>query len=106
MAVVVVTTLTVKPDRMEDYLDQVARPSKALLEKMGARNCRVLTGVVAGEATGSVVFICEADDFAAVGAVMDKLSADPEGVAMMSIGSSAAGPVAGLQTAFWVDIPL
>ena len=104
MAVAGVTTLQIKPDRMEDYLEQVARKAKPILEKYGARGCRVLSAVVAGEATGSVVFSCEGDDFAAAGGLMDKLMADPEGAALMSTG--AAGPVAGYQTTFWVDIPL
>ena len=103
MAVVTVSTLTVKPDRFEEYLD-LARKAKAIEEKCGGKNVRLLAALVAGEATGSLVFIYEADDFAANGAVGDKFFADPEAVAMMSTGT--ASPVASYQVTQWVDVPL
>ena len=51
MAVVFVTTLTVKPDRFEEYLEENARKAKALVAKHGGRNCRLLAALVAGEQT-------------------------------------------------------
>jgi len=67
----------------------------------------VLTAVVAGQATGTMAFISEADDFAASGAVADKFLADPEGLAVRSSMTSTAGWVAGAyQTAFWAEIPI
>jgi len=68
MAVVSVTTATVKPDRFEDELEEV-RKVKAIFEKCGAQNIRLLAALVAGEQTGSLAFTYEADDFAAWGAV-------------------------------------
>ena len=106
MAVVGVTTLQVKPDRMEHYIEQVARKAKPLMEKYGGKNVRLLTAVVAGEATGTVAYIVEGDDFAAAGAVTDKLMTEPEGMALMSSASAGDGPIASYQTTFWVDIPL
>ena len=103
MAVVSVTTETVKPDRFEDYLD-LTRKANALVEKHGGRNCRLLAALVAGEQTGTFAFISEADDFAASGAVLDKFMVDPEGVAMMMLGD--ANPVASYQVTTWVDVPL
>jgi hypothetical protein len=61
MAVVSVSTVTVKPDRFEDYLEEVCKV-KALTEKCGGKNVRVLAALVAGQATGSLAFIAEADD--------------------------------------------
>jgi hypothetical protein len=104
MAVVTVTTLTVKPDRYQEYLDQVARKAKPIIEKAGGKNVRLLAGLVAGQATGSLVFIFEADDFSAFGATSDKFLADPEFVALMSTGT--ASPVASYQATMWVDVPL
>ena len=72
--------MTVKPDRFEDYLDLAAK-AKVIVEKCGGKNVRLLTALVAGEATGSFAFIEEADDFAALGAAFDKFMADPEGSA-------------------------
>ena len=46
MAVVFVTTLTVKPDRFEEYLEENARKAKALVEKHGGRNSRLLAALV------------------------------------------------------------
>jgi hypothetical protein len=59
---------------------------------------------VGGEPTGSAVFTSETDDFAAAGAVMEKLIADHEGASMMSITEN--GPLVSYQTSFWMGIPL
>ena len=104
MAVVTVATITLKPDRYEEYVEKVARPAKAISEKAGAKNVRLLAGLVAGEATGSLAFISEADDYAAAGALMQKTMADPEIRAMMSTGT--ASPLASFQVTQWVDVPL
>jgi hypothetical protein len=105
MAVVSVSTLIVKPDRYEDYLDFV-RKTKAIMEKHGAKNVRLLAGLVAGEATGSFVFTFEANDFAAWGAVGDKFFADPEGQALAASMNSSVGPISSQQQTVWVDVPL
>ena len=106
MAVVTVTTVTVKPDRFGDFLQDMGRV-KTITERCGGRNVRLLTAVVAGEATGTMAFISEADDLAASGAVADKFFADPEGLAVLSSMTSTAGPMAGAyQTAFWLEIPV
>jgi hypothetical protein len=103
MAVVAVTTLTPKPDRYEDFLVDLGK-AKAIVEKNGAKGVRVLAGVVAGEATGSLVLTCEFDDFAAYGRFTDTVLGDPEIARMMT--PSAANPVTGNQVALWVDVPL
>ena len=106
MAVVTVVTLTVKPDRFEDELDDL-RKSKALAEKNGSKNVRVLAAMVAGEQTGTLAFISEADDFASSGAALDKFLTDPEGQAMMAAANTGASPLAaGFQLTTWVDVPL
>jgi hypothetical protein len=102
MAVVTVATFTIKPDRMEDYLENT-RKAKAIFEKFGARNCRLLSAVVAGEATGSLAFIAESDDFAAQSALRENAMADPE---MPRTVNTSAGPIASAHVAIWVDIPL
>jgi hypothetical protein len=89
---------------MQGYIDQVARPAKQLLASYGVRKCRALTAVVAGEATGSVVFITELDDLAATGAVLDRVMADPQATSLLATGSES--PMASYQTTIWVDIPL
>jgi len=106
MAVVQVSTLKVKPDRFEDYLED-SRKVKALVEKHGGKNVRLLAALVAGEQTGTMAFISETDDFAAYGAVMDKVLADPEGLALLSSTNTTASPLAGgFQMTTWVDVPL
>jgi hypothetical protein len=105
MAVVSVTTLSVKPDRYEDFLE-TTRKAKTILEKSGARNLRLLAALTAGEATGSLAMTWEVDDFAAQGAVLDKFLADPEGLALISSTNTTAGPTAGFQSTIWVDVPL
>jgi hypothetical protein len=106
MAVVSVTTFTAKPDRFEDAIADT-RKVKAIFEKLGARNVRLLAALVAGEATGSLAFVYEADDFASQGALQDKFYADPEGMALATSVNTTAGPLAGwYQGALYVDVPL
>ena len=106
MAVVSVTTLTVKPDRFEDALAEL-RKIKAFTEKCGGKKVRLVTALVAGQATGSFAFISEADDFGAIGAVTDKFLGDPEGQAIFARAGSSTGPLGSVaQTAYWVDVPL
>jgi hypothetical protein len=105
MAVVSVATLTIKPDRYEDFLADT-RKSKAILEKCGARNVRLLAALTAGQASGSLALTWEADDFGAQGAVLDKFLADPEGLALITSTNTTAGPTAGFQSTIWVDVPL
>ena len=105
MAVVSASTLTVKPDRYEDFLE-TTRKAKAILEKCGAKNVRLLAALTAGEASGSVAMSWEADDFGSQGAVLDKFVADPEGLALFMASNTTAGPTAGFQSSIWVDVPL
>jgi hypothetical protein len=70
MAVISVTTLTVKPDKYEAFLDQ-NRKAKVILERCGATNVRLMGTIVAGEASGTLAMTWEADDHASYGAVMD-----------------------------------
>jgi hypothetical protein len=103
MAVVTTTIIQVKPDRFQEYLD-VVRKTKSVVEQAGGKNVRLLAGLVAGQATGSIVFISEADDFAAAGAVVDKAIADPEIQKVLALGD--ASPMAGFQTSLFIDVPL
>ena len=103
MAVLSASTIIVKPDRYQDFVEN-SRKGKAIIEKSGGKNVRLLAGLVAGEATGSFVFTFEADDFADYGVVMGKTMADPEIRSVMSTGT--ASPTAGYQTSLWVDVPL
>src|SRR5262245_40783718 len=103
MAVVTVSPTTIKPDQYEEFVAHI-RKVKGIIEKNGAKNVRLLAGLVAGEATESFVFTSEADDFAAAGAIMDKSLADPEIVALMSTGPES--PLVGYQISMWVDVPL
>jgi hypothetical protein len=80
--------------------------SKAVFERCGGKNIRLLTALVAGEATGSMTMTIEADDFAASGAVLDKFFADPEGAAMGAAIGTSASPITPPQSTLWVDVPL
>lgn len=105
MTVLSATALTIKPDRYEDFV-ALEKKWKPILEKCGAKNIRLMAGLVAGEATGSFVVTAEADDFGAGGAVLDKILADPEGSALFRGSTSEAGPIASFQSSQWLEIPL
>ena len=100
MAVVPVATFTVPADGLEEFIEAI-RKAKVVAERSGGRNCRLLSAVVAGEATGSMAFISEVDDFAAWGAYTDKFFGDPEGSALAALAASLVH-----QQTLWVDVPL
>ena len=105
MAVVYVGTSSVKPDRYEDFVE-LNRKTKAVVEKHGGKNVRLLAALVAGEATGSFVLTIEADDFSAIGAATDKIFADPEFQALFASLGTSASPISGTtQGSYWVDVP-
>jgi hypothetical protein len=105
MAVVAVSTLTVKPDHYDDFLVE-ARQVKTIVERSGGKNVRMLAALVAGEATGSLAVIAEADDWTAYGAAQDKLYGDPEFRPILARGNSSAGHINSIQTTVWVEVPL
>jgi hypothetical protein len=103
--VISVTTLNVKPDKYDAFLDQ-NRQAKAILERCGATNVRLMGTIVAGEASGTLAMTWEAADNASYGAVMDMFLADPEGMALLMQSNSAGGPVTGFQSSIWGDVEL
>jgi hypothetical protein len=105
MAVVSVTTFSVRPDGYEDALADL-RKTKAVVERCGGKNVRLLAPLVAGAATGSMAFITEADDFGAIGAATDKILSDPEGQALMAKANTSTSALGSVQGAYWVDVPL
>ena len=86
----------------------MARKFKAIFDGYGGVNCRLLSAVVGGEATGTVAFTTEVDDWAAFGVLMQKLYSDPEAMALISSSTSGDGPAVDgrAQVALWVDVPL
>ena len=75
-----------------------------IMEKAGAKNIRVLVGLVAGQQTGTVVVTQENDDFAAAGAGLDRAFADPDIQKALALGEG--NPMAGWQTSMYLDVPL
>jgi heme-degrading monooxygenase HmoA len=103
MAVMSVTIVTVKPGRYDDFLAMTARADQ-MLEKAGAKNIRLIVGLTAGEASGSMVTTWEAEDFTAYGRVTDKFFANGGAELMGEIGG-ADSPILGWQGSTYVDVP-
>jgi hypothetical protein len=103
MAVLNVTVLTVKPGRMDDYLESTSR-AEALLEKAGAKNQRLMATLTAGPESGTVISTWEADSFAEQGQVTDAFFANG-GAELMEEISGADSPVATWANSILVDIP-
>jgi hypothetical protein len=82
MAVISVTTLTVAPDRWEQFVED-NKKSKAILERHGARGVRLLAEVAGAVPSGTVHLTFEADSLQALGKIMDSVFADPDILAMM-----------------------
>jgi hypothetical protein len=105
MAVVSVTSITIKPGSYEAFLE-TSRQAKTILERCGAKNFRVLGTLVAGEATSTFATIWEADDYASYGATMDKFLADADAMRLLLEANSADGPTASFQGSIWSDLEL
>jgi hypothetical protein len=103
MAVISVTVLAVKPGRYDDFAKQ-QKDAEALLEKCGAKNLRLMVGLTAGEASGSMVSTFEADDFEAHGKVLNAFFAGG-GTEIMQAISGADSPIASWQSSTYVDVP-
>jgi len=103
VAITSVTVLAVKPGRYDDFLKQ-QNEAEALLEKCGAKNLRLMVGLTAGEASGSIVTTFEADDFTAHGKVMDAFFAGG-GVEIMQAINGEDSPIATWQSSTYVDVP-
>jgi hypothetical protein len=105
MAVLSVTSYQITPDGYEDFL-ATQRQAKAVLERCGAENYRLIAAMMAGEASGTIISSYEVPDFASSGKVLDAFLADPEGMALLMQAGSADSGTAGWQSTNWVDIPL
>jgi hypothetical protein len=101
MAVVNVTTMTVKPGGWTKMVED-SKKAKAILEKYGAKNVRLLVPISGAEPSGTAHSTFEADDLAALGKVLDSIFADPDMIALMTSGA---------ETTSWVtsvvgDLPM
>ena len=105
MAVVSVTNITIRPGTYEAFLE-TSRKAKAVLERCGAKNFRVLGTLVAGEATASFATIWEADDHASYGAGHGQVPRGPGGDELLLESNSAEGPTAVVPGSLWSDIPM
>jgi hypothetical protein len=103
MAVMSVTIVTVKPGRFEDYL-AMAKRSEGLLTDCGAKNVRLIVGLAAGEASGSMVTTWEADTFTEYGKVTDAFF-EKGGTEIMNENGSADSPIVSWQSSTYVDVP-
>jgi hypothetical protein len=66
------------------------KKAKAIMERHGAKNVRLLAPVAGAEPSGTMHQTFEADDMASLGKITDALFADPEILAMMQNGSAAS----------------
>ena len=88
MAVISVTTLTVGPG-WDQFMDD-QKKAKAILEKHGAKNVRLLAEVAGSVPSGTVHSTFEADDLGSLGKVLDAVYADPEILGMMQDSSATS----------------
>ena len=88
MAVISVATLT-SGDNWEQFLE-ANKTAKAILEKYGAKNVRLLAPVAGAEPSGTFHSTFEADDLATLGKILDSIYADPDMLALMMSGASSS----------------
>ena len=102
MTVTNVTTITVQgTDGWNQMMENTAK-AKAILEKHGVKNFRLLVPVSGGSASGTVHNSFEVDDFATLGRVLDAIYTDPDMIALMT----SAGDSSSWVTSVLMEIPL
>ena len=99
MAVIVASTVTLKPGAYPAFLEYHGK-TKAALERLGARNVRLM-GSIGGEAGGALAVSMEFDDYASYGKFTDAMLADPEGMAMLSSIGTDESPLVSFQQTVW-----
>ena len=99
MTVIVASTLTLKPGAYPAFLEQHGN-AKAMLERLGASNVRLM-GSIGGGPGGGLVVSMEFDDYASHGKFTDAMLADPDGVAMLSAVGTDESPIVSYQQTVW-----
>jgi hypothetical protein len=100
-----ITTTRVRPGRLHDAIALSAEAAK-LLERHGAKDCRLLAATMAGEAAGTMVFTAEFDDHAGFGQFMDAVSREAEIEALIDRVSHDDSPSTIVQQALATEVPL
>jgi len=99
MAVVAASTVTLKPGAYPAFLEYHGK-TKAVLERLGARNVRLM-GSIGGDAGGALAVSMEFDDYASYGKFTDAMLADSDGMAMLSSIGTDESPLVSFQQTVW-----
>ncbi len=101
MTVISVTTLPTQPGT--PWAETLAghKTAKTILERLGAKNVRLLVSLVGATPVGTAHSVFEADDNAALGKITDAIYTDPEMLELMNAGGSSPWT-----TSVLVDVPL
>jgi hypothetical protein len=101
MAVVNVTTMTVKPGGWDKMVAD-SQKAKGILEKYGAKNVRLLVPLAGAEPSGTAHTTFEADDLATLGKILDSIFADADMISLMQSGAETTTWV----TSVVADLPM
>jgi hypothetical protein len=99
MTVIAAATLTLKPGTYPAFFEQHGK-TKAVLERLGARNIRLM-GTMSGDAGGALAVSMEFDDYASYGKFTDAMVADPEGLKMLTSIGTDENPIVSYQQTVW-----
>jgi hypothetical protein len=105
MTVISTTVSRAKPGRANDAVAMAVEAAK-LLQRHGARDCRLLLAGAAGEATGTQVFSCEFENNEAYGVWADKLAGDAETEAFVARLNAEDSPITVQTQSLGIEIPL
>jgi hypothetical protein len=90
MAVINVTTLRTHSAEGWGQMVENHAKAKAILEKHGGRNVRLIVPIAGAEPSGTAHSTFEADDLASLGKILDSIYADPDMIALMTSGGESA----------------
>jgi hypothetical protein len=105
MTIIHTTVSRARPGRRHDAI-AAAQVGKKLVEREGAKDCRLGMAVTAGEMSGTFIFTMEFDDNEAYGSFADMAAADHELQALTDRLDHEDSPTVLLSQSIGVELPL
>ena len=105
MSVLSSTVIRVKPGRWNDFL-KLMRTTSHVLTSSGAKRFRLVSGIAAGPASGTIVIVWEADDWEDYGQVSQRFFADPAGIDLLMQSTTPEGPTLSWENSVYIDVPI
>jgi hypothetical protein len=105
MSVIHTTSSRVKVGRLTEAIN-VGAAAGQLLRRNGAKDCRLMVADVAGEQTGTHIFVVECENHEDYGIMSEKAALDPKLEGLMESVSGANSPITIESQSLLAEVPL